>query len=87
VSCSMFACNQATEISLNGIYNNLFVEKDIYVGAYYGFANTSIIDQTFAQAAVSPEPSSIALLGSGLIGAACLLRRRNKNRAEVKVQA
>jgi hypothetical protein len=76
VACGVFAgCTKTATVNLNGIYNNLHVEKDIFVGASLGVAGTSIIDQTFADA---PEPSSIALLGSGLFLAAAAMRRSRK---------
>ncbi|HEX4170005.1 MAG TPA: PEP-CTERM sorting domain-containing protein [Bryobacteraceae bacterium] len=77
VSCSPFGCNDSDTISLNGSYNNLSVEKDIYVGAsYIGIATDSIIDQTFDASA--PEPSSFMLLGTAFLGVGGLIRRRAK---------
>jgi hypothetical protein len=76
VACGVFAgCTQTASVNLNGMYTNLHVEKDIYVGATFGVAGTSIIDQTFGDA---PEPSSIALLGSGLLVAAGAAMRRSR---------
>ncbi len=75
VSCSLLGCNQTDNIALNGVYNNLFIQKDIQVAASLGIAQASYIDQTFATAA--PEPGSTALLGSGLLAVAGLLRRRS----------
>ena len=77
VGCGADAgCTQTADVALNGTYNNLFIEKDINVAAAaYSGANLSIVDQTFADA---PEPSSLALLGSGLLGSAALLRRKAK---------
>lgn len=75
VSCGVVGgCNRADNISLNGVYNNLFIKKDINVTAAAGLAQVSYIDQTFAHA---PEPGSTALLGSGLLAIAGLLRRRS----------
>jgi hypothetical protein len=73
VSCDLAGCNRTDQISLDGVYHNLHVEKDIYTGAFLGTAQSSIIDQTFAQ---TPEPGSIALMGIGLLAAGGLLRRR-----------
>jgi hypothetical protein len=78
VSCDLAECNQTDEISLNGVYNNLHIEKDIQTAAFLGYADASIIDQTFCQA---PEPGSIALMGIGLLGAGSFLRRRTRQAA------
>ena len=75
VSCDLAGCNETDDISLNGVYNNLHIEKDIQTAAFLGTASSSIIDQTFCQA---PEPGSIALMGIGLLGAGTLLRRRTR---------
>ena len=78
VSCGAYAgCSQTDNIVLNGWYSSLNVEKDIYVAAGAGDATVSIIDQTF-DVASAPEPSSMALFGSGILGAALFLRRRIK---------
>ncbi len=76
VSCSLLGCNDTDNIALNGLYNNLSVEKDIFVGgSYLGDASISIVNQTF-DATATPEPSSFALLGSALVGVGALIRRR-----------
>lgn len=75
VSCSQFGCNQTDSIALNGVYSNLFIQKDIQVAAGEGIAQASYVDQTFTTAA--PEPGATALLGSGLLGITALLRRRS----------
>lgn len=74
VSCSLAGCSKTDDIALNGIYDTVYVTKDIYVGASFGSAGQSIIDQTYTQV---PEPASMALLGSGLFGLGMLRRRRN----------
>jgi PEP-CTERM motif len=70
-------CSRSDEIFLPGSYNDLYITKDINVSSFIGLAQISYIDQTFCVTA-APEPSSIALLGSGLLAAAFLLRRRSK---------
>ena len=76
VSCGVAGgCNQTDHIALDGVYNNLFIKKDIgVVAGSDSYAQASYIDQTFTAA---PEPGSTALLGSGLLAIAGLLRRRS----------
>ncbi len=78
VSCGAdIGCTRTDSIALSGTYDNLYIQKDINVAsASGGHAGISIVDQTFATAA--PEPSSIALMGSGLLAAAAFLRRKAK---------
>jgi PEP-CTERM motif len=72
-------CERSDSIKLDGTYKNLYVQKDINVTAWTGLAQISYVDQTFADA---PEPTSMALFGSGLIGVVSLLRRRAKSQKE-----
>ena len=77
VTCGVASgCTRTDNILLNGTYTDLSIKKDINVTAAFGSAQTSIIDQTFSSTA--PEPSSMALFGSGLVGAAALLRRKTR---------
>jgi hypothetical protein len=77
VTCGIAGCNRTDNIMLDGSYSDLYIEKDINVtGGIFTTAQISIIDQTFGTDA--PEPASLALFGSGLLGAALLLRRRVK---------
>ena len=76
VSCSPFGCNETDNIVLDGSYDDLYIRKDINVSGTFGVAQISTIDQTFGTDA--PEPASLALFGSGLLGAAFWLRRRVK---------
>ena len=75
VSCGAFGgCVKTDNITLNGSYANLYIVKDINVTAANGVAQASYVDQTFT---ATPEPGSTALLGSGLLAIAGLLRRRS----------
>jgi len=78
VGCDIGGCSRTDEISLDGVYNNLHIEKDIQLASYLGYTDASIIDQTFCQA---PEPGSIALMGIGLLAAGSVLRRRTRQAA------
>jgi hypothetical protein len=76
VNCTWgLGCVQHDTIDLSGSFNNLYVEKDVYVGSYLGVAETSVIDQTFAEA---PEPSSFAMFGAGALALTCGLVRRRR---------
>lgn len=68
-------CTRSDSIALNGVYNDLYVVKDINVSSFVGLAQISYVDQTFS---LAPEPGSLAMLGAGLLGVAGLLRRRSK---------
>ncbi len=76
-------CTQSDEIQLSGSYSNLSVQKDIFLASYSGNSGSyaSYIDQTFNDATPTPEPASIAMLGTSLLGAG-LLRRRAKLAAQ-----
>jgi hypothetical protein len=70
-------CSYWDAVSLDGSYKDLWVKEDIDVASFVGGANISYIHDTF-DAAVAPEPSSMAMLGAGLLGIAALRRRRAK---------
>jgi hypothetical protein len=77
VSCGITGCDRTDDILLNGTYADLHIVKDIQLNAYLGTSQISYIDQTF-DPVPTPEPSSLALIGSGFLGVAGLLRRRAK---------
>lgn len=79
VGCgALIGCTRTDTIQLDGAYNNLYIEKDISVSGFLGIAQASIVDQTFGTDASAPEPSSLGLIGSGLLATAALVRRRMK---------
>jgi hypothetical protein len=63
----------------NGMFS--FIATDITGNA--GATGTSSAGETFESLAstAAPEPSSLVLLGTGLLGAAFMLFRRNRARA------
>jgi hypothetical protein len=70
------------DIPLNGRFTSLDVTKDILISTFKdGVSGTiSLIEQDFAQTGqqnVVPEPTVLALLGSGLLAIGVLQRRRS----------
>jgi hypothetical protein len=63
----------STTISLGGAYSTIYVAKDISGGT----GAVSIVNQSFIQGVV-PEPASMVLMGSGLVGVLGLGLRRMK---------
>ncbi len=55
--------------------SKIFAASDVHIGANYGPANGLIVSQTGATTPV-PEPGTLALFGSGLLGIARIIRRR-----------
>lgn len=87
VACGLgVGCDRSDDILLDGTYSDLHIVKDIQLNAYIGTTNLSYVDQTF-DPTPTPEPSSFAMLGVGLLGVAGLLRRRAKATAVKAVTA
>jgi len=66
------------DIPLTGTFKDLWITKDIVVAAGIGTGTISVIGQSFHQV---PEPASMAIFGSALVGIG-LLRRRRKDRKQ-----
>lgn len=59
---------------------SLTVTKDIAVAGNGGTAHLSVVNNEFSTSSV-PEPASMLLLGSGLLGLAGFVRRRRADRS------
>ena len=73
-------CTRSNSITLDGSFKDLWVTENIDVASYLGVANIVYVNNTF-DSAVAPEPSSLALIGAGLMGVAALRRRTRKGKS------
>ncbi|HKW98506.1 MAG TPA: PEP-CTERM sorting domain-containing protein [Bryobacteraceae bacterium] len=78
--------NNAFAVLPSGPYQSLFISKDVLLQAFTnpnatipnGTVLFTTLDQTFSQ--VVPEPGTITLLGTALLGCAALFRRKLSKR-------
>lgn len=78
IACgNAMGCTRSNTITLDGSFKDLWVTENIDVASYLGVANIVFVNNTF-DSAVAPEPSSIAMIGAGLLGVAALRRRNRK---------
>jgi hypothetical protein len=83
VSCGAISgCSSTTtdDIALSGMYNSLYITKDIsLIAGSGGYGSTSIVQQTFTGAvAATPEPISLSLMGAGLAFIGLARARKSK---------
>lgn len=73
-------CTRSNTITLDGSFRDLWVTENIDVASYLGVANIVYVNNTF-DSAIAPEPSSMALIGAGLLGVAAFRRRSRKGKS------
>lgn len=88
--CAEFAANPTNGgvlLTQGGVYSwtwnydaisaaDVFSTEDVHIGANYNMKNGFIVSQTGAQLQSVPEPNTLVILGSGLVGLAAVLRRK-----------